>query len=198
MSNLLQNKRIILASHNPGKIKEFQDLLAPLQIELMPLDSPEHEAPEETGETFEENALIKAKHAAYKQDAFELADDSGLEIEALAGQPGVHTGRWYKKAGGVSQIAEKLEKDLLPFENRNARFVCVLCLYHPDGSYEFFQGHIDGEMVFPPRGDGGFGYDPIFQPLGHKRTFAQMSVDEKHALSHRAKAVEKLIKAYKA
>lgn len=196
MLNLLQNKTVLLASHNPGKIKEFQKLLEPLGCTLVPIGSPEHEAPEETGKTFQENALIKAKHAARGHKGWVLADDSGLEIESLANQPGVYTGRWYKKAGGILEIAEKLEKDLQDFPNKNARFVCVLCLHHPDGTHEFFAGQIQGEMVFPPRGDNSFGYDPIFQPLGHQRTFAQMSVEEKHALSHRAQAVEKLIRAY--
>ncbi len=238
MSSLLQNKKIILASHNPGKIKEFQYLLEPLQIKLVPLDTPEHEAPEETGKTFQENALIKARHAAHQhKDSFVLADDSGLEIEALDNQPGVYTGRWYKKAGGIVQIAKQLETDLQNFPNKKARFVCVLCLYHPNDTYEFFEGYIQGEMVFPPRGDNipvllqdlgssklhsqssrtyqyaaaarsifpahilnyhsySFGYDPIFQPLGHEQTFAQMSAEEKQTLSHRAKAVAKLIKAY--
>ncbi|MEN8237091.1 MAG: RdgB/HAM1 family non-canonical purine NTP pyrophosphatase [Pseudomonadota bacterium] len=196
MSSLLQNKKIILASHNPGKIKEFQDLLEPLGIVLTPLDSPEHEAPEETGATFRENALIKAKHAAEHQNCLVLADDSGLEIEVLDNQPGVYTGRRYYEAGGLQQIAEKLEKDLRPFTNKRARFVCVLCLYYPDDTFEFFEGHVEGQMVFPPRGNNSFGYDPIFQPLGHQRTFAQMPAAEKHALSHRAKAVDQLIRAH--
>ena len=189
-----------------GKIKELPltDQVAAISCGIykgtpvLDLDTPEHEAPEETGKTFEENALIKAKHAARNHKNWVLADDSGLEIEALDNQPGIYTGRWYYKAGGILQIAEKLKKDLLPFENRSARFVCVLCLYHPDTTYEFFQGHIDGKMVFPPRGNNVFGYDPIFQPAGHTRTFAQMSIEEKHALSHRANAIEQLIRAYKA
>lgn len=194
----LTEQRLVIASHNQGKIRELRDLLDPLGYELLTagdLDLPE---PEETGLTFEENAALKALAAATGAGMPALADDSGLSVDALDGAPGIYSARWAGPAKDFGLAMDLVEQALAKQGNgdRAARFVSVICLAWPDGHTELFRGEVAGTIVAPPRGDRGFGYDPIFQPDGHERTFGEMSAEEKHgwrpgrdaALSHRARA----------
>ena len=153
--------------------------------------------PEETGSTFAENAAIKARAAAQGANLPALADDSGLEVTALNGAPGIYSARWAGEPRDFNFAMKKVESALSESgtEDFSARFVCVLCLAWPDGHVETFEGEVRGRLIFPPRGDKGFGYDPIFIPNGYGLTFAEMDPEEKHAISHRADAFRKLIKA---
>ena len=200
----LDTKTIVVASHNAGKIAEIAELIGPLGFSAKSAAELNFAVPEETGTTFEENAAIKALASAKKSGLPALADDSGICVDALDGQPGVYTADWAETADGsrdFNMAMEKVEKALAEKgaktpETRTARFVCVLCLAWPDGHTETFRGQVDGNLVWPPRGDKGHGYDPVFKPEGHKRTFGEMSADEKTvggpedggALSHRARA----------
>lgn len=200
----LDTKTIVVASHNQGKIREIADLIGPFGFSARSAAELNFVEPEETGTTFEENAAIKALASARASGLPALSDDSGLVVDALGGDPGVYTANWAETADGTRDFAmamEKVEKALLETgatekAQRTARFVSVLCLAWPDGHTELFRGEVEGHVVWPPRGTAGFGYDPIFQPLGHERTFGEMSADEKHgwkpgdaaALSHRARA----------
>lgn len=200
----IANKKLVLASHNSGKLKEFDGLLAPFGYEIQSVAALGLPEPEETGTTFEENAYTKAFAAAKATGLPALSDDSGLCVEALDGAPGVYTADWATLPDGSRDfdVAMKKVEDLLQEqgktgpEQRRAYFVAVLCLCFPDGEAEYFRGEVHGELVWPPRGELGFGYDPVFQPDGHSRTFGEMTADEKHgwkpgdehALSHRARA----------
>ena len=202
----LTEREIIVASHNAGKVREINELIAPFGFSAKSaaeLDLPE---PEETGTTFEENAAIKALSAARATDLPALADDSGLCVEALGDAPGVYTADWAEKDDGsgrdflmaMEKVEEALKKaEAVQPDQRSAKFVAVLCLAWPDEHLEYFRGEAPGEIVWPPLGDAGFGYDPIFKPEGHERTFGQMTAEEKHGwdasrsddgLSHRARA----------
>ncbi|MFC3163237.1 RdgB/HAM1 family non-canonical purine NTP pyrophosphatase [Ciceribacter thiooxidans] len=200
----LDTKTIVVASHNAGKIAEIADLIGPLGFSAKSAADLKFEEPDETGTTFEENAAIKALASAKASGMPALSDDSGLVIDALDGAPGVYTANWAEREDGTRdfQMAmEKVEKalqdrDATVPERRTARFVSVLCLAWPDGHTETFRGEVEGTVVWPPRGTSGFGYDPVFQPVGHDRTFGEMTAQEKHgwkpgqanALSHRARA----------
>ena len=202
----LTEREIVVASHNSGKVDEINALIKPFGCvarSAAELGLPE---PEETGVTFEENAEIKAAAAATATGLPALADDSGLCVEGLNGDPGVYTADWAEKADGSGRdfymAMEKVENALqkngfTTTEQRRAKFVAVLCLAWPDGHSEFFRGEVSGQIVWPPRGEAGFGYDPVFLPDGHSRTFGEMTAEEKHgwdaarphdALSHRARA----------
>ncbi len=202
----LVEREIVVASHNAGKVREINELIAPFgYLAKSAADHNLHE-PEETGMTFEENAAIKAHAAAQATGLPALADDSGLCIDALDDAPGVHTADWAEKPDGSGRdfayAMEKVEQALKDrnacvSDKRKARFVAVLCLAWPDNHHEHFRGEIEGTIVWPPRGEKGFGYDPVFMPEGHDRTFGEMIADEKHswdqnipesALSHRARA----------
>lgn len=198
MTRKLAPGRLVIASHNQGKVREIRALLAPFGIEPVSaaaLDLPE---PEETGTTFIANAELKARASADLSGLPALSDDSGLVVEALGGDPGIYSARWAgeTKDFGLAMrlVNEKLEA-LGPDAGRDAHFVCALSLAWPDGHVESFEGRVDGTLVWPPRGDKGFGYDPIFRPLGHDVTFAEMDPEAKHAMSHRADAFAKLVKA---
>ncbi|WP_337181173.1 RdgB/HAM1 family non-canonical purine NTP pyrophosphatase [Shinella sp.] len=211
----LDTKTIVVASHNAGKIREIGDLIAPFGFSARSAAELRFEEPDETGTTFEENATIKALASAKASGLPALSDDSGIVIDALDGAPGVYTANWAEKEDGTRDFAmamEKVEKALgekgaTDAKDRTARFVSVLCLAWPDGHTELFRGEVEGHMVWPPRGDKGFGYDPVFQPEGFETTFGEMSAEEKHgwkpgdasALSHRARAfkifVETCLKA---
>ncbi len=200
----LTSRTIIVASHNAGKIREINDLIGPLGFEGKSAAELNFETPEETGTTFEENARIKALASAKASGLPALSDDSGLVVDALDGAPGVYTADWAETGDGsrdFDMAMEKVEKALqdkgaVTGEQRTARFVSVLCLAWPDGHTETFRGEVEGRFVWPPRGTAGFGYDPVFQPDGHDRTFGEMTAEEKHgwkpgdaaALSHRARA----------
>lgn len=200
----LETKTIVVASHNAGKIAEIADLIGPLGFSAKSAADLKFEEPEETGTTFEENAAIKALASAKASGMPALSDDSGLVIDALDGAPGVYTANWAEREDGSRDFRmamEKVEKALQDRgattpDKRTARFVSVLCLAWPDGHTETFRGEVEGTVVWPPRGTSGFGYDPVFQPAGHERTFGEMTAQEKHgwkpgqasALSHRARA----------
>ena len=204
MARKLSPGRLVIASHNQGKVREIRDLLAPFGIEPVSAGELGLPEPEETGTSFAENALIKARASALSGfPAF--SDDSGLEVRALAGRPGVYTadwaerqwfegppGRdWYMAMGKVEGLLAEQGPDV----DRSAAFVCTLALAWPDGHSEVFEGRVDGQLTWPPRGLKGFGYDPVFMPLGRNETFAEIDPAEKHAISHRADAFRKLVAA---
>jgi XTP/dITP diphosphohydrolase len=194
--------RLVIATHNGGKLREIEELLRPFGIVPLSAAALGLEEPGETGSTFRDNAVLKARAAAQASKLIALADDSGLCVEALDGAPGVYSARWAgeKKDFGaaMTRVESELEARAAPPPWR-AAFVSVLALAWPDGAVETFEGRVDGVLVFPPRGTAGFGYDPIFCPDGHDRTFGEMSAEEKHgipadgsvALSHRARAFQK-------
>jgi len=204
----LETMTIVVASHNAGKIAEIRDLIGPLGFEARSAADLAFAEPDETGTTFEENAAIKALAYAHAAGIPALSDDSGLVVDALGGAPGVYTANWAEREDGSRDFAMAMQKveDALTEkgatdDERTARFVSVLCLAWPDGHTEFFRGEVEGKVVWPPRGTQGFGYDPVFQPEGHERTFGEMSADEKHgwkpgeaeALSHRARAFKRFV-----
>ena len=211
----LDTKTIVVASHNAGKIREIEDLIGPFGFSAKSAAELNFEEPDETGTTFEENATIKALASAKASGLPALSDDSGIVVDALGGAPGVYTANWAETADGTRDFAmamEKVEKALAEkgataASDRTACFVSVLCLAWPDGHTELFRGEVEGHVVWPPRGQKGFGYDPVFQPEGYEATFGEMSAEEKHgwkpgdaaALSHRARAfklfVETCLKA---
>ena len=209
--DMLASRKIVVASHNEGKLREFADLMAPFGFEAKSAKEFGLPEPDETGTTFEENAYIKAYAAAQATGLPALSDDSGLVVDALGGQPGVYTANWAEKPEGGRDfmMAMKKTEDLLQAKgaarpaDRKGRFVAVICLAQPDGSAEYFRGEAEGTLVWPPRGDKGFGYDPVFMPDGFSRTFGEMSAEEKHgwkpgqpdALSHRARAFQKFARA---
>ncbi|KPF47351.1 RdgB/HAM1 family non-canonical purine NTP pyrophosphatase [Rhizobium sp. AAP43] len=200
----LDTRTIVVASHNAGKIGEIADLIGPFGFSAKSAKDLAFVEPDETGTTFEENAAIKALASARASGLPALSDDSGLVIDALDGAPGVYTANWAEREDGSRDFAMAMDKVEAALQERGAtqaaqrtaRFVSVLCLAWPDGHTEFFRGEVEGFVASAPRGTAGFGYDPIFQPLGHERTFGEMTSDEKHgwkpgdaeALSHRARA----------
>lgn len=187
----------VLASHNAGKINEIADLVAPFSITVKGAGEMGLEEPEETEKSFAGNALLKARAAARASGAVALADDSGLEVTALNGEPGVYSARWAGPNKDFGRAMRTVEEKLAASgsADRSARFVCVLALVHPEGAELVFEGEVKGDLVWPPRGDQGFGYDPVFVPAGDSRTFAEMQTFEKKALSHRARAFALLTSA---
>jgi XTP/dITP diphosphohydrolase len=193
--------RLVVASHNEGKVREIRALLGPYGVEPVSaaeLDLPE---PDEIGVSFIENADLKARQAADLSGLPALADDSGLCVEALGDRPGIFSARWAEGedgsrdfARGMRRIEDELQA-LGPEVSRAAHFACALALVWPDGHSEWFEGRVEGALVWPPRGDNGFGYDPIFLPLGRDQTFGEMDPAEKHRISHRADAFRKLVAA---
>jgi len=190
--------KLVIASHNKGKVREIADLLGPHGITPVSAGALGLPEPEETGTTFIANAELKALQAADLSGLPALADDSGLCVEALGGDPGIFSARW---AGPDKDFSVGMQRvwDALtakgPAEGHDAHFVCVLALAWPDGHVEAFEGRVDGVLVWPPRGNNGFGYDPMFQPIGHSITFGEMDPAAKHAMSHRADAFRKLVAA---
>ena len=198
--------RLVVATHNAGKLSEIGELLRPFGLATVGAAALGLEEPEETGSTFRDNAMLKARAAASASGLIALADDSGLCVEALDGAPGVYSARWAGPTKDFGAAMARVEREL---EARGApppwraTFVSVLALAWPDGAVETFEGQVHGVLVFPPRGTAGFGYDPIFRPDGHDRTFGEMSAEEKHgiptdgslALSHRARAFQKFARA---
>ena len=195
---------VIIATHNPGKLREMRELLAPYGIATQSTGELGFPEPEETGTTFAENARIKAVAAARASGKPAIADDSGLVVDALGGEPGIHSARWAGPDKDFRAAMNRIQTLLIERgaktpEQRRAHFIAALCLAWPDGHVEDFEGHVDGVAVWPPRGDKGFGYDPLFRPDGFDITFGQMNADEKRglppqgrALSHRARAFMKL------
>ncbi len=197
MPRRLTEKRLIVASHNPGKVGEIADLVAPFGLEAVPASTLGLAEPEETETTFVGNALIKAHAAAQAAGTPALSDDSGLCVDALNGEPGVYSARW---AGPRKDFrdAMQLVHDRLResgAKDRTAHFVCALAIAWPDGHAETFEGRVSGSLIWPPRGTLGFGYDPMFVPEGHSITFGEMQPSQKHAMSHRARAFAKFVEA---
>jgi XTP/dITP diphosphohydrolase len=195
---------VVIATHNPGKLKEMRELLAPFGIEAQSAGELGLAEPHETGKTFAANARIKALSATQATGKAAFADDSGLVVDALDGEPGIHSARWAGPDNDFRFAMNKIQTLLIERgaktpEQRRAHFIAALCLAWPDGHVEDFEGRIDGVIVWPPRGDMGFGYDPLFKPNGFDRTFGQMSAEKKHGLppqgqglSHRARAFIRL------
>jgi XTP/dITP diphosphohydrolase len=199
--------RLVIATHNPGKLAEMRELLAPHGIDAISAGELGLDEPSETGTTFRDNARIKAQAAANATGLPAFADDSGLAVDALGGEPGIYSARWAGPdknfAAAMATIEDKLkERSATAPDARKAHFVSALCVAWPDGHIEDFEARVDGILIWPPRGDKGFGYDPMFLPDGHDRTFGEMPSDEKHGLpphgkglSHRARAFLKLAEA---
>lgn len=207
MTHRLITGRLAIATHNSGKLAEMRDMLAAYGIEGIAAAALNLPEPEETGSTFAENARLKAAAAARAAGIVALADDSGLAVDALNGEPGIYSARWGGPEKNFTSAMQKVEAGLqqrgatLP-EQRRARFVSALCVVWPDGHCEAFEAEVAGTLVWPPRGTRGFGYDPMFQPDGFAHTFGEMTNDEKHrlpphgrGLSHRARAFLKLAEA---
>ena len=198
--------RVVAATHNKGKLVELHDLLAPAGIELVSAGSLNLPEPDETGDTFVANALIKARAAAQATGMPAVSDDSGICVAGLEGAPGIYSARWAGTAKDFRPAMARIEAELKAkgaLKPWRAWFVSALAIAWPDGHVETFEGRVDGDLVFPPRGVQGFGYDPCFLPDGHTRTFGEMSAQEKHglpkdgglALSHRARAFQLLARA---
>ncbi|MEC8199346.1 MAG: RdgB/HAM1 family non-canonical purine NTP pyrophosphatase, partial [Pseudomonadota bacterium] len=185
----------IIASHNPGKVREIDDLLKPLGVEVKSAIELTLDEPEETGTTFVANAILKAEAAAQASQLPALSDDSGLAVDALGGEPGIYSARWGGPEKDFDMAMRKVEEKLPEGSDRSAQFICALALAWPDGHTETFEGLITGSLVWPPRGDLGFGYDPVFLPDNRTETFGEMNQAEKHEISHRADAFRKLVAA---
>ena len=195
MARHFDDKKLVIASHNPGKVREIADLLRPFGVDVVSageLDLPE---PEETEDTFVGNALLKANAAAQASGLPALSDDSGLAVTALDGAPGIYSARWAGPDKDFMLAMEKVEELMRGTEDRSAKFVCALALAWPDGHTEVFEGTVSGDITWPPVGDKGFGYDPIFIAEGESITFAEMDPERKHAMSHRADAFRQLVAA---
>lgn len=191
-------RKLVIASHNPGKVREIGDLLRPFAIETVGAAALGLAEPEESGATFAENAALKARAAARAADLPALADDSGLAVAALDGAPGLYSARWAGPGKDFAIAMRKVEDALKGKSDRRAAFVAALALAWPDGACDVFEGKVEGALVWPPRGEKGFGYDPIFVPNGHAITFGEMDPEKKHKMSHRARAFAKLIEAWSA
>ena len=207
----LEARKIVVASHNKGKLAEIAELIAPFGLEAGSAADYGLPEPAETGTTFEENAYIKAFAAASATGLPALSDDSGLVVDALDGAPGVYTADWAETGNGrdfamaMRKVEDLLqEKGAVTPDARTGRFVAVLCLCWPDGHAEYFRGEVEGTLVWPPRGERGFGYDPVFQPEGYDETFGEMPASQKHSweagrgdlgLSHRARAFARFANA---
>ncbi len=198
MTDKIIFEKIILATHNQGKIREFSRLFAPLGVEIIASHTLNLEEPEETGSSFSDNALLKARAACKSTGLPALADDSGLAVTALNGAPGIYSARWAEQQDGQKDFIKAMAKvhtELADSSDRSAAFVAVLALVTPERQEHLFEGRAEGEIIWPPRGDQGFGYDPVFVPHGDTKTFAEMSATEKQIFSHRAKAFNALREA---
>ncbi|MBB3063891.1 RdgB/HAM1 family non-canonical purine NTP pyrophosphatase [Limibacillus halophilus] len=187
--------KIVIASHNNGKVGEIGALLAPWGIMVRSAAQLGLVEPEETASTFAGNAELKARAAARATGLPALADDSGLAVTALGGNPGIYSARWAGPEKDFGLAMEKVNAALGKSSDRSAVFICVLCLAWPDGNTACFEGRVAGNLVWPPRGKRGFGYDPMFVPKGHELSFGEMEPARKHAMSHRAQAFSKLVAA---
>ncbi len=193
-------KKLVVASHNQGKVREIRDLLRPYDVDVFNASDLGLIDPVETGKTFAANAELKAKLAAQATGMAALSDDSGLAVDALDGAPGIYSARWAEQADGCRDFSAAMEKLHSKMQAAGgpdtARFICALSLALPSGDIYTYEGKVEGRIVWPPRGDKGFGYDPVFVASGDRQTFAQIDPGEKHAKSHRADAFAKFIKAW--
>ncbi len=200
MARKLTPGKLVIASHNQGKVREIRALLEPYGIKPVSAGDLGLDEPEETEDSFVGNALIKARASAYASGMVALADDSGLMVDALDGAPGVYTADWAETPTGrdwpmaMQKVEDKLQA-IGPDAPREAQFVCTLAIVWPDGHHEVFEGKAHGSLTWPPRGVMGFGYDPVFVPDGYDQTFAEITPEAKHAISHRADAFAKLVAA---
>jgi XTP/dITP diphosphohydrolase len=193
MRKLQSGMRLVVASHNPGKIREINDLIRPYGMSAVSAGELGMSEPEETETTFAGNARLKALHSAKASGLPALSDDSGLEVEALGGAPGVYSARWAGPSKDFNYAMQRVEQELQAkfareVDARRANFTSVLCLAWPDGETEVFEGKVFGHLVWPPRGEKGFGYDPMFLADEETLTFGEMEAEAKHAISHRARA----------
>jgi len=195
MTRRFTGERLVIASHNPGKVTEIADLLRPYGVRVVSAGELALDEPEETGTTFAENAALKARAAAAASGLPALADDSGLVVPALGGDPGIYSARWAGPEKDFGAAMAKVEAALDGKDDRRAHFACALAIAWPDGQAEIFEGEVHGVLVWPPRGERGFGYDPIFLPDGRDLTFGEMDPDEKHRISHRARAFRRFVDA---
>jgi XTP/dITP diphosphohydrolase len=192
MARPFTGDRLVIASHNPGKVEEITALLAPFAIDTISAAALGIAEPEETGESFEANAALKARAAAEANGLPAIADDSGLVVPALGGAPGIYSARWAGPAKDFRIAMQRVHRELAD-QDRSAEFVAVLALAWPDGGLELCRGEVAGKLVWPPRGERGFGYDPIFVPEGGVETFGEIDPARKHRISHRARAFAKLV-----
>lgn len=187
--------KLVVASHNPGKVREIAELLKPMDVSVQSALDMELPDVEETETTFEGNARLKAKTTMQATGLPALADDSGLMVTALNGEPGIHTARWAGEPRNfyraMKKVHEKLEAKQA--QDRSAKFVCVLALIWPDGEELITRGEVEGDLVWPLRGENGFGFDPMFVPTGHDITFGEMEPSEKYAMNHRQRAFHALL-----
>lgn len=197
MVRRLSGSRLVVASHNAGKVREISDLIRPWKLEAVSAGELQLPEPEETETTFTGNALLKARAAASGSGLPSLADDSGLCVEALGGDPGIYSARWAGPDKDFARAMADVQARMKASGNPStaAWFICVLALAWPDGEEVAFEGRVDGNIVWPPRGTRGFGYDPIFVPSGYSQTFGEMDPDQKHAMSHRARAFAQFVEA---
>ncbi len=200
MRRLEAGSRLVVASHNEGKVREINDLVRPFGVAVVPAGELNLPEPEETGETFAENAVLKAVAATTASGLAALSDDSGLAVDALDGAPGIHSARWAGPDRDFALAMRNLEEKLQAVgatspDARRAHFTCALCIAWPDGETHVLNGRVDGRVVWPPRGAKGFGYDRMFVPNGHDISFGEMDPEEKHTISHRAVAFRQLIAA---
>jgi XTP/dITP diphosphohydrolase len=194
---LFAGDRLVVASHNQGKLREIIELLAPFGIKAVSASELGLPEPEETGSSFADNATLKAEGAAKGAGLPALADDSGLCVPALDNAPGIYSARWAGPSKDFRIAMRRVEEELRDTESHDMRafFVCALALAAPGATTQVFEGRVYGSLAFPPRGDKGFGYDPIFVPEGYRMTFGEMSPADKHAMSHRARAFAKFVAA---
>ncbi len=196
MRRLQRGDTIVIASHNPGKIREIDDLLRPYGVAPVSAGDLGISEPEETEATFAGNAQLKALHCARAGGRPALADDSGLEVQALEGAPGIYSARWAGPGKDFSSAMARVEREMAARNgHRMANFTAALCLAWPDGETHVFEGKVYGQLVWPPRGGEGFGYDPMFLPDGEALTFGEMEPLKKHAISHRARAFKLFVAA---
>jgi XTP/dITP diphosphohydrolase len=187
------SSKLLIGSHNKGKVREIQELLKPFGLEVISAADLGMEEPDETEDSFGGNALLKATYCAKHSNLPSLADDSGLVIPALNGAPGIYSARWAGPERDFTKAMGRVEDELKDKDDHSAHFICCLALAWPDGHSEIFTGRWDGTLIFPPRAQHGFGYDPIFVPKGYDKTVAEMKPEQKYALSHRAQAFKQLV-----
>ena len=201
MARKFTEKKLVIASHNPGKVNEINNLLSPFGVEVVSAGELGLPEPVENGDTFSVNAELKARAAAKGADLPALADDSGLVVPVLDGDPGIYSARWAENPTGtdkdfdyaMNKVRQAIETKGINPEGQNAYFTCSLSLCWPDQQVETLEGRVNGSLTFPPRGEKGFGYDPIFVPINYQLTFGEMDQNEKHRISHRADAFNKLV-----
>ena len=199
MSRKLSGQKILIATHNKGKLEEFREILAPFGAQVVSAGELGLAEPAETESTFEGNARIKAQAAMEASGLITISDDSGLCVDALDGAPGVYTADWAGPSRDWMMAMRTVEEKLQAAgatspDKRGAQFMCTLCVLWPDGEEKFFVGSVPGHLSWPPRGAFGHGYDPVFMPAGETQTFGEMTHEKKNTLSHRARAVEKMVR----